>query len=318
MASCAPRPNSCCSARAVSSGASRSCSIRRAPASAWTAKRSRSTPSGALMLAVGDHVLDTRAPGHIADHRKLRVTGGEDVQLRVVLPLQAAVAPVAATPVAPEPRARGRRQRHGVFEPVVLGRGRCSGDRRGRRRGPRARARRLRTRPAITAATPIKCSAVRELSPLAWVRWQRGPRDVRTRHALTGSCAGRSARGQVPRAARDRRGRHGPRARGRAHAERQARRDQMAAAVDAREHPNAGERLRARSARRRRACATRTSSTSTTWSKHGGSVFLVMELLEGETLGARSMRGAACSIAALHRAADRRRCAASPRRTSRA
>jgi hypothetical protein len=59
--------------------------------------------SGTLVLAVGDHVLDARAPGHVPDHRKLRVTGGENVQLRVVLPLQAAVAPVAATPVAPEP-----------------------------------------------------------------------------------------------------------------------------------------------------------------------------------------------------------------------
>lgn len=71
-------------------------------------------PSGALMLAVGDHVLDTRAPGHIADHRKLRVTGGEDVQLRVVLPLQAAVAPVAATPVAPA-RARADGDNDTVF-----------------------------------------------------------------------------------------------------------------------------------------------------------------------------------------------------------
>jgi tetratricopeptide (TPR) repeat protein len=70
--------------------------------------------NGGLVLAVGDHVLDTRAPGHIADHRKLRVTGGENAQLRVVLPSQAAVAPVAATPVAP-PTAAADREDDTVF-----------------------------------------------------------------------------------------------------------------------------------------------------------------------------------------------------------
>jgi tetratricopeptide (TPR) repeat protein len=64
--------------------------------------------NGGLVLAVGDHVLDTRAPGHSADHRKLRVTGGENTHLRVVLPSQAAVAPMAATPVAPPPATADR------------------------------------------------------------------------------------------------------------------------------------------------------------------------------------------------------------------
>jgi tetratricopeptide (TPR) repeat protein len=70
--------------------------------------------SGALVLAVGDHMLEAHAPGHLADHRKLRVTGGENTQLHMVLPLQAAVAPVAATSVAPPP-ARADRDDDTVF-----------------------------------------------------------------------------------------------------------------------------------------------------------------------------------------------------------
>lgn len=43
------------------------------------------SPGGELVLEVGDHVLEFRAPGRIADKRRLNVQGGEQKMVRVVL-----------------------------------------------------------------------------------------------------------------------------------------------------------------------------------------------------------------------------------------
>lgn len=40
---------------------------------------------GRLVVTVGDHVLDVRAPGYINERRRLKVTGGEQVDLQVQL-----------------------------------------------------------------------------------------------------------------------------------------------------------------------------------------------------------------------------------------
>jgi tetratricopeptide (TPR) repeat protein len=42
--------------------------------------------SGVLVLEVGDHVLEFRAPGRIGEKRELKIQGGEQDTLRVVLP----------------------------------------------------------------------------------------------------------------------------------------------------------------------------------------------------------------------------------------
>jgi hypothetical protein len=42
-------------------------------------------PGSELVLAVGDHTLEFRAPGRIAEKRALRVKGGEQDTLRVTL-----------------------------------------------------------------------------------------------------------------------------------------------------------------------------------------------------------------------------------------
>lgn len=52
---------------------------------------------GTLLLAVGDHALDASAPGYAAEHRTLRVTGGERQTLQISLPFQTAVTPIAAS-----------------------------------------------------------------------------------------------------------------------------------------------------------------------------------------------------------------------------
>lgn len=56
---------------------------------------------GTLMLQVGDHDLEFRAPGRLAEKRRLRINGGEEETLRVVLP------PVTTTPEASR-RSEGR------------------------------------------------------------------------------------------------------------------------------------------------------------------------------------------------------------------
>jgi hypothetical protein len=43
-------------------------------------------PGGALLLQVGDHNLEFRAPGRLAETRRLKIKGGEEETLKVVLP----------------------------------------------------------------------------------------------------------------------------------------------------------------------------------------------------------------------------------------
>jgi hypothetical protein len=43
-------------------------------------------PGGTLLLQVGDHNLEFRAPGRLAETRRLKIKGGEEETLKVVLP----------------------------------------------------------------------------------------------------------------------------------------------------------------------------------------------------------------------------------------
>jgi hypothetical protein len=47
-------------------------------------------PGGALVLQVGDHTLEFRAPGRVSETRRLKIQGGEEKNVHVAL------APVAA------------------------------------------------------------------------------------------------------------------------------------------------------------------------------------------------------------------------------
>lgn len=59
-----------------------------------------------LLLRVGDHVLEFRAPGHFAERRELQLSGGELKQLRVVLTRQVDFTQQPA--IRPEPPERKR------------------------------------------------------------------------------------------------------------------------------------------------------------------------------------------------------------------
>lgn len=67
--------------------------------------------AGALELEVGSHVLDVEAPGHRPERRMLRVLGGEDEQVLVVLtPLARTIAGLGRGPAAPQPLSTGHDQ----------------------------------------------------------------------------------------------------------------------------------------------------------------------------------------------------------------
>lgn len=69
-------------------------------------------PQGSLVLEVGDHVLEFRADGYAAERRVLKVQGGEEQTLRVVLPVRqlppGAPAQSAPTPAEPASAASAR------------------------------------------------------------------------------------------------------------------------------------------------------------------------------------------------------------------
>ncbi|HEX5657368.1 MAG TPA: hypothetical protein VFX59_09235 [Polyangiales bacterium] len=57
-----------------------------------------------LVLRVGNHVLEFRAPGHFTERRVLELSGGEEKTLRIVLTRQVVVGPLAEVPTRTEHR----------------------------------------------------------------------------------------------------------------------------------------------------------------------------------------------------------------------